>query len=103
MKLEEAKAFREVLAEDLREPAFRAEWERTRLARAVALRVIEYRVQAGISQTELARRVGVKQPAIARLEAGDHDPSLATLARLAQALGMEFHIDITPDSFGVSA
>jgi transcriptional regulator with XRE-family HTH domain len=36
---------------------------------------------------------------IARLEAGDHQPSLATLARLAAGLGMEFHIDITPETF----
>ena len=33
---------------------------------------------------------------IARLEAGDHEPSLTTLARLSRALGIEFHIDITP-------
>jgi transcriptional regulator with XRE-family HTH domain len=38
---------------------------------------------------------------IARLEAGDHQPSLVTLARLAAGLGMEFHIDITPETFEV--
>jgi transcriptional regulator with XRE-family HTH domain len=36
--------------------------------------------------------------AIARLEAGGHEPSLATLGQLAQGLGIEFHIDITPDT-----
>jgi transcriptional regulator with XRE-family HTH domain len=41
------------------------------------------------------------QPAIARLEAGEHEPSLATLSRLARVLGIEFHIDITPDLFGL--
>jgi hypothetical protein len=41
------------------------------------------------------------QPAIARLEAGDHEPSLATLSRLARVLGIELHIDITPDTFGL--
>ncbi|HUB38746.1 MAG TPA: helix-turn-helix transcriptional regulator [Streptosporangiaceae bacterium] len=41
------------------------------------------------------------QPAIARLEAGDHEPSLATLSRLARVLRIEFHIDITPDAFGL--
>jgi hypothetical protein len=34
---------------------------------------------------------------IARLEAADHQPSLATLARLAAGLGMEFHIDTPGD------
>lgn len=103
MKLDDMKTDEEVLTEDLHDPAFRAEWKRTQLAQAVALRVIEYRVKHGITQTELARRVGLKQPAIARLEAGDHEPSLATLSRLSHALGLEFHIDITPESFGLSA
>ena len=30
---------------------------------------------------------------------GEHEPSLATLSRLARILGVEFHIDITPDAF----
>jgi transcriptional regulator with XRE-family HTH domain len=38
------------------------------------------------------------QPAIARLEAGAHEPSLTTLARLARGLGVEFHIDVTPET-----
>jgi len=51
-----------------------------------------------LSQSALARRLGMQQPAIASLEAGDHQPSLATLARLAAGLGIEFHIDITPET-----
>jgi predicted transcriptional regulator len=43
--------------------------------------------------------VGMHQPAIAQLEVGDHEPSLATLSRFASVLGLEFHIDITPDAF----
>jgi transcriptional regulator with XRE-family HTH domain len=39
------------------------------------------------------------QPAIAQLEIGDHEPSLAALSRFASVLGLEFHIDITPDAF----
>jgi len=33
---------------------------------------------------------------VARLEAGDHEPTFSTLERLARGLGIEFHIDITP-------
>jgi transcriptional regulator with XRE-family HTH domain len=40
----------------------------------------------------------MRQPAIARLEAGDHEPSVATLARLANKLGITFHLNLTPDS-----
>jgi ribosome-binding protein aMBF1 (putative translation factor) len=100
-KLSELKSARQVRAEDLRDPEVRAEYERTALAHAVAMRVIKYRTEQGLSQSALARRLGMQQPAIARLEAGDHQPSLVTLARLAAGLGMEFHIDITPETFEV--
>jgi transcriptional regulator with XRE-family HTH domain len=66
------------------------------LARAVALRLVEYRAVNGLSQTALARKLQMQQPAIARLEAGDHNPSVDTLVRLSQGLGIDFHIDITP-------
>ena len=98
-KLSELKSARQVRAEDLRDPEVRAEYERTALAHAVAMRVIKYRTEQGLSQSALARKLGMQQPAIARLEAGDHQPSLATLARLAAGLGMEFRIDITPETF----
>ena len=103
MKSTTSKTHAEVLAERLKDPGFRAEWERTQLAHEVALRVIAYRAEHGLTQTELARQVGMQQSAIARLEAGDHTPSLATLARLARSLGITFHIDITPDVFSLNA
>ncbi|MBV8162296.1 MAG: helix-turn-helix transcriptional regulator, partial [Acidimicrobiia bacterium] len=46
---------------------------------------------------------GMRQPHIARLEAGEHEPSLTTLARLSRALGIEFHIDITPERLEITA
>jgi ribosome-binding protein aMBF1 (putative translation factor) len=84
------------LKKRLRNPDFRREWDRTALARAVALRLVEYRADYGLSQTALARKLQMQQPAIARLEAGDHNPSVDTLVRLSQGLGIDFHIDITP-------
>jgi DNA-binding XRE family transcriptional regulator len=86
----------EVLKEHLRDPAFRDRWQRTALARAVALRLVAYRADNGLSQTALARLLGMKQPAVARLEAGEKNPSWETLARISKALGMEFVIDIVP-------
>jgi len=50
---------------------------------ALAVRVIRYRTEHGPSQSALARQLGMRQPAIARLVAGDHEPSLATLAPVA--------------------
>jgi transcriptional regulator with XRE-family HTH domain len=42
------------------------------------------------------------QPAIARLEAGEHNPSIETLVRLAQRLEVDFQIEITPHSVEVA-
>jgi DNA-binding XRE family transcriptional regulator len=97
MKINDLRTHEEVLASELQEPEFRAEWERTRFADAVATRVIAYRAEHGVTQTELAKQLGMSQSAVARLEAGDHEPTVATLARLSRRLGMSFHINITPD------
>ena len=50
--------------------------------------LVAERKRRGWSQVELARRSGVDQPSISRIEAGLIDPALGTLERLAGALGM---------------
>ena len=101
MRLHDLPSAGTVIEAKLKDPMFRAEWERTAVARAVAIRVLEYRAQHGITQTELARCLGMKQPAIARLEAGEHNPSFETLARLSSTLGIEFHIAVRPDGIAM--
>ncbi len=86
----------EVLAEDLRDPAFRATWERTAVARWLAVEVAHYRAQHGLSQRQLAERLGVHQSDVARMELGEHNPSVERLIRVASGLGIELLIDIRP-------
>ena len=54
------------------------------------------RERAGLTQRELAQRVGTSQPAIARLEQGATNPTLDTLARCAAATGFELRIELVP-------
>jgi transcriptional regulator with XRE-family HTH domain len=97
MKLSDMKTTDELLAEQLRsDPEFRAEWERTALGRAVALAIIRYRADHGLSQRDLAGRLGVKQPQVARLELGDVNPTMDTLMRIASQLEIEITIDVRP-------
>lgn len=97
MKLSELKTNDELIAEQLRDdPGFRAEWERTTLARAVAVAIVRYRADHDLSQRELAERLGMKQPQVARLELGEVNPSMETLMRVSAQLGMEFTIDVRP-------
>ena len=52
----------------------------------------ERRQAAGLSQTEVAARMGTSQSAVARLEAGTSDVRLSTLLRYAEAIGAELDV-----------
>ena len=62
------------------------------LSRKLLRSLIAARTKAGLSQAEVARRMGVPQPAIVRLEAGTHSPTLTTLARYASAIGVDLDV-----------
>jgi transcriptional regulator with XRE-family HTH domain len=94
--IERSMTHEELLADQLRDPDFRAYWERTAFARAVAVEVIKYRVEHGLSQRALASQLGVSQAVVGRLELGEHEPRTATLRNLAQNLGMRFLLEIHP-------
>jgi transcriptional regulator with XRE-family HTH domain len=65
--------------------------------------VLRARTRAGLTQAEVAKRVGTTQSAIARLEsgAGKHSPSVATLQRYARALGFRLEIKLVRVRDGV--
>ena len=90
----------DLLQQHLKNPQFRAEWERTTLARAVAIAVIRYRAERKLSQAGLAKLVGMSQSNIARLEIGEHNPSVDMLQRLAKGLGLHFILSVAPDGTG---
>jgi transcriptional regulator with XRE-family HTH domain len=97
MKLSAMRTNEEVIAEQLRtDPEFRAEWERTTLARAVAVALVRYRAEHDLSQRALAERLRMKQPQVARLELGEVNPSIDTMMRISAQLGIEFTIDVRP-------
>jgi len=98
MKLSQLKTSQQIAAAEARDPQIAAELERTSVAEQLALWLIRYRVEHDLSQTALARLVDMKQPAIARLEAAEHEPSLATLARLSRALDVSLTLAIAPQS-----
>jgi DNA-binding XRE family transcriptional regulator len=54
------------------------------------------RVYLGLTQTEVAARMGTSQSAVARLESGEADVRLSTLERYAAALSHELHWHLTP-------
>jgi len=97
VRLSELRTADEIHEQDMADPDYRREYERTRLAGDVAIKVIGYRARHGLSQSQLATMLGMRQPHVARLEAGEHEPSLATLGRLADTLNLDFSIEVKRD------
>jgi DNA-binding XRE family transcriptional regulator len=86
MKIEAFIPFEQLLEEQLRDPEFRAEWERLAPARAIAHRLIAYRTQRGLTQSGLARRLGISLASVAALEDAEELPTAETLAKVEAAL-----------------
>lgn len=68
--------------------AYRAEQQRLAHFEELARLVIKHRAALGLSQEELAERMGTSHSAISRLESGRHKTSVETLQRVAAALGV---------------
>lgn len=56
--------------------------------------LIESRLKKGLTQEQLAKRIGTKQSAIARLESGNSNPSVAFLEKIAEAIGSRLIIQV---------
>jgi len=80
------------LKEQLKDPEFAQEWDRAKPEYEVMKLLVEARSEMGMSQSELARRTGIKQPNISRLERGVCSPTLDTLSALAKGLGKELKV-----------
>ncbi len=61
----------------------------------ISAELLRARLRAGLSQAELAARMGTSQSAIARLESGQTLPSVKTLLRYADATGSKFHVRLS--------
>jgi len=63
---------------------------------AVRIALKQARAAAGLTQAQLAKRVGVSQPTIAALEHPDSNPTIETLEKVARALGANLQVSIEP-------
>jgi predicted transcriptional regulator len=70
-------------------PGFR---EMAQRRRDLLAQLVEHRQASGLSQAEVAERMGTSQPAVARLEAGSVDVRLSTLERYAAAVGRRLEV-----------
>lgn len=87
---------RDLHAEWLKDPAYRREFDSLEGEFALAATLIRARADAGLTQEELAARMGTKQEVVARWEGGRVLPSTRTLERLAKATGTTLRISLVP-------
>ncbi|MFA1539691.1 helix-turn-helix domain-containing protein [Actinomadura monticuli] len=82
---------------------YRLAHEEACLALALGRAVYVRRTELGMSQTELARRAGMRQPAVSRIESGGGGvPTLAVLNRLGHALGLRFRVIVGEGDAGAA-
>lgn len=70
------------------------EYERLKPRYLLISQLIEARIKKGLTQEDLAKKLGTKQSAIARIESGNANPSISFLEKLTQALGSKLIIQI---------
>jgi transcriptional regulator with XRE-family HTH domain len=88
----------------LKNPEVQAEYNAQAEEFALLDELLRARRRAGLTQAEVAKRMGTKTPAVARLEASGgsrgHSPSVATLRKYAQAVGCSLEIRLRPRKKG---
>ena len=84
------------------DPSFRAAYDALEDEFAALGALLDARRSAGLTQSEVASRMGVSQPVVARIESSlgrqDHSPSLHTLRRYASACGMKLVISMVQET-----
>jgi transcriptional regulator with XRE-family HTH domain len=92
-----------MVTEWMNDPAFKAEYDVLEEEYQLLREMLASRKQAGLTQEEVAERMGTKAPAVARLEAASHtrskhSPSINTLRKYAAAVGCRLEIHLKPVS-----
>ncbi len=90
----------ELIKKMLKKSAVQAEYDAQAEEFALLDELLRARQRAGLTQAEVAVRMGTQTPAVARLEAGGgskrHSPSIATLRKYAAAVGCRLEIRLRP-------
>lgn len=88
--------FKDFLNEQLKDPNLKKEYDALRPEMAIIQAMIDAREKSGMTQKELSEKTGITQADISRLENGNANPSLKTLQRLAEGMGMTLKLEFVP-------
>jgi len=85
--------FKAYLGEQLKNPAFTAEWKRQEPEREYIKAIVAARIEQNMTQEELSKKTGIRQSNISRIENGNCSPTVATLQQIADGVGKTLHIE----------
>lgn len=88
--------FDDYLQKQLKDPGFREEFEDLEIERTIIQAIIEARKHSDLTQKELSERTGIAQGDISKIERGASNPSIKTLKRLAEGMGMTLKVEFLP-------
>ncbi len=88
--------FNAFLNEQLKDENFKKEYDALEPEFAIIRAMIDARRESGMTQKELSERTGIAQGDISKLENGNANPSLRTLQRLAEGMGMQLKVEFVP-------
>lgn len=87
---------KQLRAKALRQDEVRVEFEKLAEEFALLDQFLKARTEQGLTQAQVAEKIGTTQSAVARMESGQgrHSPSLATLSKYAEALGCRLEVKL---------
>ena len=95
-RTEGERAYEDYWAKQMADPEFRAVYEEEAAKKELWLQLVEARQAAGLTQAQVAERLGVSQAQVARIERRGYDAhTLNTLRRYVKALGDGFSLDVS--------
>ena len=80
----------------MKDPGFIRAYQLLQPEFLITRKIIEARIKNGVTQNQLAKKMGTKQSAISRLESGNANPSLNFLKKLVEALDSRLEIRLLP-------
>ncbi len=86
--------WKDVKKELLKDPQVAQEYEKLKPKYQLISELIRVRIKKGLSQKELANKIGTKQSAIARVESGNANPSIEFLEKMTKAMDSRLVIQI---------
>jgi len=88
------KTYKQLKKELLKDKKVKQAYEKLGPEFAVIEMIIRKRIERGLSQKQLAKKIGTKQSAISRLESGTYNPTLSFLEKVVEALDTKLKISL---------